>query len=367
MPWAGSLPKSLIIRTMKNRESYTATGCSRARRILTRPRGVALLMVIWVLMLLSVIVTEFCYTMRTRVNITRNLKDSTRAYYVAVAGVNEAIAAVIKEQMGPGRNRGADAAADEESVAWRMNREMPPVPFGGGSYKVSIRNESGRIDINRAGSELWKAILKGFGLDAQERNVIVDSIMDWRDANDLHRPNGAEDDYYQSLDPPYNCKDGDFDTVDELLLVRGVTPELFHNGLAQLATVLPDAKTEDHDFDRININAAPEAMLKRLPGMSPELVEAVQEFRREADFRSRAQLVNVLGSSVYGKIARYITEDSLAYYTISAVGRVEGSKSRQGVEVLIAIDPEADKRYRIISWRDGIRENSGTRLPAGRN
>lgn len=352
---------------MKHIESYIVTGCGQARRILTRPRGVALLMVIWVLMLLSVIVTEFCYTMRTRVNITRNLKDSTQAYYVAVAGVNEAIAAVIKEQMSPGRNREANSAADDASVNWRMNREMPPVPFGGGSYTVSIRNESGRIDINRAGERLWKAILDGFGLDAQERNVIVDSIMDWRDANDLHRPNGAEDDYYQSLDPPYNCKDGDFDTVDELLLVRGVTPELFYNGLEQMVTVLPDSKTKDHDFDRVNINAAPEAMLKRLPGMTPELVEAVQDFRRESDFRSRAQLVNVLGSSVYGKISRHITLDALAYYTISAVGRVEGSKSRQGVEVLILVDPEADKRYRVISWRDGIRENSGARLPAGRN
>jgi len=350
---------------MKNRKSYTDTGLSRARRILTRPRGVALLMVIWVLMLLSVIVTEFCYTMRTRVNITRNLKDATQAYYVAVAGVNEAIAAVIQEQMSPGRNRGANAVDGNESVAWRMNRQMPAVPFGGGSYEVTIRNESGRIDINRAGAKLWKAVLGGFGLDAQERNVIVDSIMDWRDANDLHRPNGAEDDYYQSLEPPYNCKDGDFDTVDELLLVRGVTPELFYNGLEQLVSVLPDSKTEDHDFDRININAAPEAMLGRLPGMTPELVEAVQDFRREADFRSRAHLVNILGSSVYGKIARYITLDALAYYTISAVGRVEGSRSRQGVEVLIVIDPEADKRYRIISWRDGIRENSGARLLAG--
>jgi len=350
---------------MKSSEPYTV--CVQRRRILTQ-KGVALLMVIWVLMLLSVIVTEFCYTMRSRVNITRNLKDSTQAYYLAVAGVNEAIAAVIKEQMTPGQSRGAEAeTAGEESVNWRVNRDMPPVSLGRGSYEVCIRNESGRMDINRAGERLWEAVLEGFGLESQERDVIVDSIMDWRDTNDLHRPNGAEDDYYQSLDPPYHCKDGDFDTVEELLLVRGVTPEIFYAGLNQLVTVLPDSKTDDHDFDRININAASEAMLARLPGMTPELVEAVQAFRREADFRSKAQLANLLGSDVYGRISRYITLDSLSYFTISAKGRVEGSQSRQGVEVLIGIDPEADKRYRIISWRDGIRENTGALLLSGRN
>lgn len=335
------------------------------------------MMVIWILMLLTVIVTEFCYTMRSRVNITRNLKESTQAYYVAQAGINRAIAAVIKDQMAPGENRDETEAAigDDESPKWRLNTEMPPIGFGKGEFTVRIQSESGRVDLNRAGPKILRGILAGFDLDEAQRDTIVDSILDWRDANDLHRPNGAEDEYYQSLDPPYDCKDADFDSVSELLLVKGVTPEIFYNGLNQITTVLPAAReragkdkavSEDYNFDRINVNAATEAMWRRLPGMTPELVDAVKEFREEKKFRSKSQLIEVLGGEGYGKIAPYISFESLPYYTISAVGAMKGAGSRQGIEIKIVLDPEADKGYRIISWRDGIRENEGALLGFGR-
>ena len=63
-----------------------------------------------------------------------------------------------------------------------------------------------------------------------ERDTVIDSIIDWRDSNHDHLLNGAEEDYYRGLDPPYSCKDGPFDVVEELLLVRGVTPRLFAGG-----------------------------------------------------------------------------------------------------------------------------------------
>ena len=52
--------------------------------------------------------------------------------------------------------------------------------------------------------------------------------MDWRDPDDFYRLNGAENDYYHSLSEPYECKNGDLDTIEELLLVRGVTTELYY-------------------------------------------------------------------------------------------------------------------------------------------
>src|SRR6056297_2606766 len=122
------------------------------RRILIRKKGVALLMVIWILMLLTVIVTEFCYTMRSQVNITRNLKESTQVYYVAQAGVSRAIAAVIRDRMSQGQSRdeAEEDITDEQSPKWRINTEMPPIEYGGGKFTVRIQNERGRVDLNRA-------------------------------------------------------------------------------------------------------------------------------------------------------------------------------------------------------------------------
>ena len=67
--------------------------------------------------------------------------------------------------------------------------------------------------------------------------------MDWRDKDNLHRLNGAEDDYYLSLPQPYKCKNGDFTSIEELLLVRGVTPEIFYGGLKDMVAVYQDKET----------------------------------------------------------------------------------------------------------------------------
>ncbi|MFO7839164.1 MAG: type II secretion system protein GspK [Desulfosalsimonadaceae bacterium] len=344
---------------------------------LLQKRGVALLMTIWILMLLTVIVTEFCYTMRSRVNITRNLKDSTQAYYVAVAGVNRAIAELLRQQKEPGKSeKEEDASAGDQSPDWRINTQMPPIEFADGEFRVHIQNASGRIELNRADKKLFQAVLKGFDIDEKQRKTIVDSILDWRDENDMHRTHGAEDDYYQSLDPPYDCKDADFDSVDELLLVKGVTPEIFYGGLDKLVTVLPlpekglsgsGDEEKGYNYNRININAASEEMWRRLPGMTPELVEQVQEFRKEKTFTSKSQLFDVLGGEAYDKVEPYISMDSLAYYTIFSAGRVSDSGNRRGVEAGVILDPESDKGYRIISWRDGLREHEGALLSDGRS
>jgi general secretion pathway protein K len=345
-------------------ETDQSVNCRRKAGRFFGNRGVAMLMVIWVLMLLTVIVTEFCYTMRTRLNITRNLKESTQAYYIAVAGVSEALSAILRQRPAGGREGLGNNGIGEEETQWRMNTDMPPISFAQGDYRVRIQNESGRININRAGEKLLQAILRGLELEEEKRAVIIDSIMDWRDANDLHRPNGAEDDYYQGLEFPYDCRDGDFRSVDELLLVRGVTPEIFHGGLEEMVTVLPmegegagpvSQGLEDYSFDRVNLNAAPDRLLASLPGMTPELVEEIQAYRKEKDLTSIAQLRQIIGAEAYQRAAPYLTMDELAYYTIFSEGRVHGSRARQGVEARVVIDAGAEKKYRILQWLDRSR------------
>lgn len=332
-------------------------------------KGVALLMVIWVLMMLTVIVTQFCYTMRTQVNTTRNLKDSVQAYYIALAGVNTAAAEIIRQSLSPGAimAAGAQSADDEDTMLWRLNMDLPSVDFAQGTYRIHIANESGRIDINRAGPRILRALLNGFDLDETQRDTIVDSIQDWRDANDLHRPHGAENDYYLSLDPPYECKDADFDTVDELLLVRGVTPEIFYGGLEKMVTVLPmdkrgirssASRKKSYNFNRININAAPEQMWASLPGMTPELVREIQEFRKEKDFRNTAELARLVGRDVYSRIAPYISVETHSYFKITSVGEIDGGRNQQGIEVMMALDPGVKKRFRIVHWQDRIRREA---------
>lgn len=343
--------------------------------IMKNETGIALFLVLWVLTLLSVIAGEFCFAMRTEVNMTRNFKDQTTAYYVALAGINRAIAEMIRNEVIPPKKTSStisgkedETEEEEEKDRWRINVEIPPVPYGEGLFEVRIGNESGKININGANEALLKTMLRGFDLEEQEKSIIVDSILDWRDKNTLHRLNGAEDDYYLSLPEPYECKDADFDSVEELLLVRGVTPELFYGGLRDMVTVFepplerrrrtdgPGYKLIRADLNKVNINAAPKQVLLSLPSMTEDLVQAIMNYRKESDFRSVTELSSLVGGDVYNVISPYITLETSPYFSIRSVGKMEGSRIRQGVETIVEINKKVKKGYRIVQWRDSSQD-----------
>ena len=335
--------------------------------------GVALLMVLWVLVLLTVIVGEFCHAMRTRVNITRNFKESTEAYYIAVAGLNKAIEQMIRQEITPPKRvsvdprTGESLAAAEETLVWQTSMDLPPMDFGGGTFMVRMRNESGRVNINQASDGMLKILLQGFDLDPSEKDVIVDSIQDWRDTDRNHRLNGAENDYYQSLVPPYACKDAPFDTPEELVFVRGVTREIYSR-LKDRVTVFPKESTlaektlasrsrqknkkKGFNFDQLNVNSLSAAMWAALPGMTEDLAADIMAFRAEQDFKALSEVQDIIGTEVFRGIARHLTLETIPYYTISAAGRVADSLTTDGVTAVVRLDRQHPENFQIIEWTD---------------
>ena len=324
-------------------------------------------MVLWVLMLLTVIVGEFCYTMRTRVNITRNFKESTQAYYIAVAGVNKAIEQIIRQEITPRVRVSVDTqtgeAIEDPAPAWRINTDIAPMAFENGEYEVRIENESGKVNINQATKAMLDTLLSGFDMDPSEKDIIVDSIMDWRDADRNHRLNGAEDDYYQSLPEPYDCKDDNFDSPDELLFVRGVTPEIYYQGLAPLVTVFPKNKKQglasgsknpkkEFNYNQLNVNSITSEMWAALPGMTEELIADIMEYRAEQDFNSVGEVQPIVGPEVYRGIAGYLTTETTPYFTIRTTGRISGSRTSDGVTAVVRFDQQSQEKYQIIQWTD---------------
>lgn len=323
--------------------------------------GVVMLLVLWVLVLLSVIVGEFCYAMRTEVNITRNLKEKAIVYYVALAGFNAAISEIAFGE-GPITKYLLEAADEDiEKARWRVNNEIPAIPYRNGSYKLWIDNESGRFDLNSVEQPILMGIFSGFDIEAEEANIIVDSILDWRDSNSLHRLNGAEDDYYRSLPTPYDCRDADFESVEELKLIRGVTPGLYDGRLRAIFTVLerPDTKTivierrrETADVNKINLNAASQAVLTVLPGMTEQMAADIIQYRKEKDIWALSDIVEIMGARNYAKAAPYFNLKNTNYYTIHSIGHLEDSQAEHYLKVLVVLDPTAARRYRILKWWD---------------
>src|SRR5438876_2252455 len=173
-------------------------------------RGVILIALLWVLAALSVIALCFSRESLVEVAAARNARDLSDAYYVARAGIEATAYKLVEKRVAP-TVQGIEAQAP------------PPDPlelgffegaFGGGSFRVDVQDESGKINLNFVTEEQLRALLEAIGIQRPDSDVIVDSLMDWRDVDRARRPNGAEDDYYQSLPHPYKAKNNRMDTVE---------------------------------------------------------------------------------------------------------------------------------------------------------
>jgi hypothetical protein len=196
-----------------------------------REAGVALLLAVWLLALLAVVSGEFMFSTRVRAAAERNKRDDLRAWALAIAGYHAAVAALDAKITGLSAGTDGKLLIHYDGEKDGLPAAAEKVALGDGHYSWSISDEDGLQNINDASRPMLVAILKQCGLPAgADRDTVADSILDWKDSNRDHRLNGAEEDYYRGLDPPYSAKDAPFDVIEELLLVRGVTPRLFAGG-----------------------------------------------------------------------------------------------------------------------------------------
>lgn len=200
--------------------------------------GIALMVVLWVLVLLTALATEFASSMKTEVGATRNYKEDVESYYLAEAGINMAMAEIVKtarfhsyiDEFGfiVGNAQLPENKTGEKQEEFDVTQRNY-IPLGNGTVSYSIRDENGKININTASREILIEILAASGVGKGEvQDTIADSILDWIDKDELNRINGAETKYYQTLDPPYRSKNGPFDSLDELIRVRWVTEEILY-------------------------------------------------------------------------------------------------------------------------------------------
>jgi len=194
-----------------------------ARAPLGDQEGVALIAVLWIFIFLFVVAFEFSTSAREEATAAQRFSDETLGYYLALAGFERGLYDFLNQQNPAAQTAQAPEAKKNDPFDGEFHEE----DLGTGAFRVRLVDESGKININRVNDETLRRIFTNLGLDEARRVILVDSIMDWRDADDLHRPNGAENDYYASLSPPYSAKNGPLDSVEYLLWIKGMTPELF--------------------------------------------------------------------------------------------------------------------------------------------
>ena len=276
-------------------------------------RGFALVAVLLVLGLLGIIGAEFAYSMRLEASAMRSWRDGMSAAHLAEAGVEQG----LRELAGEGYY--SSIAFDGQLTFYRQqDRAVLPrlartrVRLGPGEFSYRITDEQARLNVNTTPAPRLDKLLECLGVDKINRDQIVDSILDWIDANDDHRINGAEsDDYYLKLPVPYRARNAQIESVNELLQIKGVTPALFEgvDGRPGLRDVLTA-----RGVGRVNVNTAGPVVFCAM-GVSDAQISSVMQGRLESP---HSQPPANLGNSA----GLFVTNSQT--FRIEAEGLIEG-------------------------------------------
>ncbi len=286
-----------------------------------RPRrGVALLAAMWLVVIIATVALQFSLTARERVALGQSASDRTRDR-ASAAGALATMLARLDFDL---RNRAtqANTAALRSSDPWLGIDSVysGDVMIGEHPVRVAASDLGATLNINLL-SEVEIRQLFSFVLrDYQLADRIAQSIVDWIDADDLPRAAGAEREQYIRDGLMVLPTNGPFREVDDLIHVSGMTPEI-------LLLVRPFLTTYGFGA-RVNVNTAPEAVLRALPGMTDVIV------------------ANILGSRSAG---RRITSINELLGAVAGAGRPRGNGGGRGQPV----QPESALAQRItVDTRD---------------
>ena len=360
-----------------------------------------MLLALLFVVLLSAIVTDFMYKIQVEASLVSSSNSDHDAYLAAKSGVATAMSILhadrisnIEESVDVG---GIYDGLDE---SWAQSSDVSS--YNDDVVNITITDEYGKINLNalifessEGGAEevhraLELVVRDVFMLYLGLEEDPTDLILDWLDADSNGRELGAESDYYESLDPPFSCKNGPMDSIEELLLLPGITPEIYfgipskeeqlnevelsaEEGGRQLIPLFELFTVHGHPEGKININTTPipgeimtsVSIAQDLPYMGIE--ETIQRLEENNPFVSEQEL-NVAPYSLSARARRGEepgngTGEALppAMFTVeSNVFRIlsdaQSNDSEVRIEAYVFRDPSDNQNpepqlFRVLDWR----------------
>lgn len=319
----------------------------------------ALLMTILIISLILIMTLRFNSSMRTSLINAANLQDAIALDNMAKSVFNSARAVLSVDAVESAYDTLHEDWANLGAVA-----QFAAYFFARGQGGMDIIDHSGRLQINsllqkkedtwtinEEQKKVWLNLLSAeeFELDEDEALNIFEAIIDWLDEDDDPLGfGGAESSYYQGLEFPYTPRNGPMEFIEELLLVQGITEELYFGtdevpGLASLVT--------PHGRDgKININTADAFVLGALSeDIDQDMVDGMLTFRDDEE--------NDLGNSEWYKWAPGFPGDviippelittSSSFFEILVEAALENS--RKNVRGMVVRGPEGNTR--LVYWK----------------
>lgn len=351
-------------------------------------RGVALLVTLAVTTLLVTMALEYNRRARYDVIAAAAARDYLTMTEMATAGVHVAMAILAKDKTLNDTDTPMDDWADPEKIT----EALLAFPFEAGQVTLVIEDELGKIQVNalvtppdgrqfnESQRTLWERFLQYYAdrrkelkldlKDDSEPQAILNSLKDWMDSGDddaITGLSGAETSYYMDKQPPYPCRNGPMTDLNDLLLVKGITPELYHGtrevpGIARYLTVHgmePGEGTTVKFPGRINLTTADLPVLfALLPAENQDLMEAIDELRRDiasgkqtVDLKSMNWLEQVPGMADVKLDPKLITMVSDVFRVESTASLHDSSTTIRAVVQRVQASRSGKWSCRLLSWQ----------------
>jgi len=292
-----------------------------------KQRGSVIIIVLWTAVLLTVLVTAMAAQVRLSAQTVMNNHESATQWSALMATVRQAEAEIMYEFMPDpiGEQLPTNAEGELREQRYRFNGQSLELAYAQEpDIVVRVYNHSGKINLTRIRRQRMRAILeKRLGgpqaADQDRVDELLAAWVDWTDLNELIDPSGdgAENDYYESLEPGFTPRNNpELDTVEELLLVRGFA-EVF-------AGVNLDAAFTVHGNEQsINLNLATREAMQLLPGLTDELIERIIAFREYEDINNRQEIAEIIPYENLLELTSWLGNSYSTHYSVFAYPAVE--------------------------------------------
>lgn len=330
----------------------------RTLRNLKDRRGTILVVVVWVIALLSFLAAALGSEGVFALDLTNRLTQQLQASYIARAGVRHALA-VLERDVTPTYDALKEGWANSPPLfaQQRIGSGVFTISYPGhaGTPAYGLTDEDRKLNLNTVPEDVLRTFLQMVGhLKEADAKALADAIQDWRDEDTKERPYGAEKFYYLGLREPYECKDGPFENVEELLLVKGMTPKLFVQ-LTPFLTV--------YGSGRVNLNTANPEVLRAL-GLSEEGVNGIVFYRAGEDntegtgddrvFNSVGSLSGELASTVPAEdLNRLATLAQANLLTVHSEGfRIAMTAQTESTKSAVHLEAVVNRSGQINAWAE---------------
>ncbi len=274
-------------------------------------QGAALLAVLWLAAALSAIALTIANTVRGETERSSTEADGLKAYYLAAGAIDRML--LYLEKPGPvgqgGQPAGSQRSGFPQPPGSQQNPNQPPMQnytpvlvldFPTGVVVGEIIPETSKLDVNKVKSHGTVQPAAGSGRRSRSGRTALAGILDWRGAS-----RGGSftefDQYYLSLTPSFQARHASLQEIEELLLVRGVTPDLFYGSYTRDA----QGRLSPHDGLRdclsvygsvgaVDVNTVEPAVMQAI-GIAPDVVAAIVALRKVAPIRNLGQLAPFRG------------------------------------------------------------------------